>query len=133
MKENKALVINIFWILLGAILIALSKLSQINDMYLGFGGGLVVVGVINLIRVFRYRSNSDYQEKVDIAINDERNNYIRLKAWSWAGYLFVLIAAAITIVCMILSYTLYMQIAAYTICLMVVLYWVSYLILSKKY
>lgn len=133
MRDNKALVLNMTWLLLGAVLIVFSSMEILNDMYLGFGGGLVGVGVARLVRVFRYKTNDAYKEKVDVEMSDERNRYISMKAWAWAGYSLVLILATVTIVCMILSQTFYMRLASGMVCLIVVLYWISYLILRTKY
>lgn len=130
--KKRNLYINIFWIVLGAALIGANMAGLLEDIYCGFGGGLVGVGIVNLIRTLRYRSDPEYQEKIDIEINDERNRYIRMKAWSWAGYLFILIMAIVTIVCMVLSKMLYMQMASFMVCLMLILYWGSYMVLRGK-
>ena len=68
----------------------------------------------------------------DIEYTDERNRYIRMKAWSWAGYLFVIGAAIVSIVLFIMKQTVYGQIISYCMCAILVLYWVSYIILQKK-
>lgn len=133
MNKRRSIIINVIWIVIGAGLIVASKLSFISDLYIGFGGGLLGVGVIQLARLIKYKTNDDYREKLDVELGDERNHYISMKAWSWAGYMFVIIAAVISIICMILSLTVYMQIASGAVCLMIVLYYVSYLILKKKY
>ena len=133
MRSNRNILLNTAYIVIGAVLLILSSMGKLDDMYVGFGTGLVVVAIIHLIRNIRYRGNVEYKEKVDIEVNDERNRYIRMKAWSWAGYMFVLIAAVISIVCMIISKTIIMQAASLSICLILVLYWVSYMILRKKY
>lgn len=133
MRSNRNILLNTAYIVIGAVLLILSSMGKLDDMYVGFGTGLVVVAIIHLIRNIRYKGNVEYKEKVDIEVNDERNRYIRMKAWSWAGYMFVLIAAVISIVCMIISKTIIMQAASLSICLILVLYWVSYMILRKKY
>lgn len=133
MRSNRNIILNTVYIILGAVLLVVSSMGKLDDMYVGFGAGLAAVGIIQLIRNLRYKGNADYKEKVDVEINDERNRYLRMKAWSWAGYLFVIIAAVISIVCMILSKTVIMQAASLSICLIIVLYWASYMILRNKY
>lgn len=132
MKYGKNFIINIIYIILGTALIITSAIGLIGDIYLGFGSGIAVVGIIQLIKKIRYITDKEYQEKTDIELSDERNKYISLKAWSWAGYLFVIIAGFTTIICMILSQTLYMQISAMAVCLIIVLYWISYIIIKRK-
>ena len=130
---RRKIVLNIFWIILGAVLLVLSMTETLNELYAGMGGGLIGVGIVQLIRGIRYDTNKDYREKYDTEAEDERSRFIRMKAWSWAGYIFVLAAGAVCLVCMIMGQTLYSQLAGYAVCLLVCLYWVSYMVLSRKY
>ncbi len=133
MKEYKNIIINTLYIILGIVLIVLVFMNEVNSLFAGFGGGLLGVGVVQLIRAIKYKTNSEYKEMVDTKTNDERNRFISMKAWSWAAYSFIMICAAITIICLIMSKVTYMQIAAGIICVMLVLYYICYLIVSKKY
>ena len=133
MNTTKRLILNTFWLLLGGILLVLSLRGVIDEMYIGFGAGLIACGAIMLLRYARYQKDAGYQKKIDTALNDERNHYLRMKAWSSAGYLFVIIAALATIVCMVLKQSLLMQLCSGALCLIVVLYWISYLFLRRKY
>lgn len=133
MKVTKRMLLNAFWIVLGMVLVILCMKGRIDAMYSGFGGGLVGVGIVNLIRCLRYQSNSEYREKVDTEITDERNKYLRMKAWSWAGYLFVMVTAAAAVVCMVAGQSDYCRILGMMVCLMVLLYAASYMVLSRKY
>ena len=74
-----------------------------------------------------------YREKMETAVTDERSQFIRAKAWSWAGYLFILVSAIATIICKLLGQDLLCQFASGAVCLMLVLYWISYFVLKKKY
>ena len=130
---RRKIVLNIFWIILGAVLLVLSMTKTLSELYAGMGGGLIGVGIVQLIRGIRYNTNKEYREKYDTEAADERNRFIRMKAWSWAGYIFVLTAGAVCLVCMIMGQTLYSQLAGYAVCLLVCLYWVSYMVLSRKY
>lgn len=133
MNTTKRLILNTFWLLLGGILLVLSLRGVIEEIYAGFGAGLIACGAIMLLRHARYQADAGYQEKIDTAVNDERNHYLRMKAWSWAGYLFVILSGLATIICMILKQSLLMQLCSGTLCLIVCLYWVSYLVLRRKY
>ena len=72
-------------------------------------------------------------QKMEIEANDERNHFIRNKAWAWAGYLFVMIMAVATIVFKIIGQDTLMMFASGSVCLVLVLFWVSYHILKRKY
>lgn len=133
MNYNKRLLVNILEIVIGFALSACGYAGIIEDYWSGMGTALVIVGSIMLIRQIRYKTNTSYKEKVDIEVSDERNKYLRMKAWSWTGYLFVMIAAFASIILKIFGYDQYSLIASCAVGLMVALYWCSFLILSKKY
>jgi len=64
---------------------------------------------------------------------DERNLFLHSKAWAWAGYCFVIIAAVASIVLRIAGQDLLSTAAGFAVCLITVLYWIAYLIERKKY
>ena len=119
--------------MIGSILIGLSFAGVVDEYWNGMGMGLAVVGAINLLRIYRLNKNDVYREKMELEASDERNHFIRNKAFAWAGYYFVLIAAVCTIVFKIIGQELLSQAAAYAVCLMLILYWISYMILKRKY
>ena len=133
MKTKRSLVFSVAYLLLGAGLIAATKLASLDSVWLGMGGGLCAVGLIQLVSSLRYAHDESYREKVDTESGDERNRFLRLRAWAWAGYTFVLIAAAATIVFMILGRQTLMTASSCGVCLIMVAHWISYWILSKKY
>ncbi len=103
-----------------------------GDYVQGLGTGLIAVGVLKLVRNIRYITDSDYREKADIAVNDERNRYISKSAWAWSGYIFVLIAAVGSIVLRIMGKSELAFAAVMAVCLLVTLYWISYVVISKR-
>lgn len=133
MKRNKRLIANIAEIAIGIVLSVCGYLGIIDDYWSGMGTGLVIVGGLMLVRQIRYRTNETYKENVDVEVNDERNRYLRVKAWSWAGYLFVMIGAIGSIIFRILHLDAYSTFAGGSVCLVMVLYWLSYLVLKRKY
>ena len=133
MKQTIKLITSIVEILIGAALIILHFAQVVDEFWSGMGTALLLVGVLFLLRNIRYRRNETYRETVDVEVNDERNKYLSMKAWSWTGYLFVLIAAAGAIVLKLLGREDYMFFASGSVCLMLILYWVSYMVLKKKY
>ena len=72
-------------------------------------------------------------EKIEIEEKDERNRFIRNKAWAWAGYLFVMIMSVATIVLKVIGQELLMMAASGSVCLVLVLFWISYYVLKRKY
>ena len=91
--NNKRFIASIVEIILGFALWICSAIGLIDSYWGGMGAGLMGVGIVFLIRSIRYKRDPEYKEEYDVEMNDERNKFIRLKAWSWAGYLFVMITA----------------------------------------
>ena len=133
MKYDRRMYLSIFWVLLGAALFICSTLEIVDSYWSGMGGGLMGAGIVQLIRHVRYRKNEEYREKVDVALQDERNRFLTGKAWAWAGYLFVLISGVATIALKIAGQDQWSLAASFALCLLLVLYWGSYLVLKRKY
>ena len=133
MKFNKRLIANITEIVIGIILVICGAVGILDSYWSGMGSALIIVGGLMMIRQIRYSINDKYKENVDVEIQDERNKFLRVKAWSWAGYFAVLIGAVASIVLRILGQNQLSQFAGLSVCLLMVLYWVSYFILKKKY
>lgn len=131
--NNKRFIASITEIILGIILIVLGSLQVVDSYWTGMGTALVTVGVVQLIRQLRYKTDKAYKENVDVAVKDERNRFLAMKAWSWAGYAYVLLCAVASIVLKIAGYEDLMFFCGYSVCLIVLTYWISYLILKKKY
>ena len=132
--NNKKLVLSIFWAVVGLVLTVLSVTEVLDSsIYSGMGGGLMAVGVLQAIRNVKYRKDADYREKIDVEANDERNRFLRMKSWSWAGYIAILVESVGVIVAIILGEETLRLILSLSVCLILVAYWVSYLVLSRKY
>lgn len=133
MKQDKRIIVSIAWVIIGAVLIGLAFTGKVDSFWNGMGSGLLVVGVLQLLRFYRFNKNEAYREKVEIALNDERNHFLRNKAWAWSGYLFIIIAAVACIVFKIIGQEVLSFAASGSVCLMLVLYWISYVVLKRKY
>lgn len=131
--NGKRIAAQILWAILGCVLLVLGCFEVVDPFWSGMGTALMVVGVMRLIRAYRFSKDASYREKVEIEIGDERNRYLRGKAWAWAGYLFILITAVAVIVLKVVGQELLSIAAGGAICLMLVLYWGAYLLLRKKY
>lgn len=133
MKYSKKIFISIFWVVLGAVLLFLNFNYTLDSYWSGLGTAFIVIGALQIFRQVKYRTNEQYRENVDTRNNDERNRFINGKAWAWAGYLYVLIAAVAIIVLQILGLKEISQTISFTVCALLILYWVSHMFLSRKY
>ena len=133
MGKNYRFFLSFFWIALGATLAVCGGTGRLDEFWSGMGFALVLVGLLQVLRNIRYRTNREYREKFDTESNDERNRFISNKAWAWAGYLFVMVAAVGTIVFKLTGREDLMMMASAGVCLMICFYWISYLVLNRKY
>ena len=133
MGKNYRFLLSIFWIVLGIVLCACHASGLIEEYWSSMGFAFIVVGILQVIRQIRYRTNEEYREKFDTESKDERNRFLANKAWAWAGYLFVLTGGIGTIVFKLLGREDLMMMASGGVCLMICFYWISFLVLRKKY
>ncbi|MBP3215159.1 MAG: hypothetical protein J6M58_02930 [Clostridium sp.] len=134
MNNNKRLVLSIFWIVLGITLMILSIAEVLDDsVYSGMGGALTAVGALQLMRNLKYRRDPEYREKIDTELSDERNRFLQMKSWSWAGYIAVMVQAVASVAAYFMGQRTVQLVLWYSICLLVLAYWVSWMILSRKY
>lgn len=133
MKNGRRMIAYTIYMILGITLIVLGTLEIVDSFWSGMGGALIAVGVMRGIQLLRYRKDESYREKQQIAQNDERNRFLRNKAWAWAGYLFVLIAAVLAVVFKLLGQGLLSIAAGFAVSILALLYWICYLVLKKKY
>ena len=133
MKSNRKSLSYGIYILVGVILWILGMIEMVDEFWSGMGSALVLVGILRLVRMYRFKNDDAYREKMEIETTDERNRFIRNKAWAWAGYLFILIAACSVIILKIMGQEVLSMAVSGSLCLMLILYYVSYFILRKKY
>ena len=131
--NTKRMIASIVEIILGFSLWICSAIGLIDGFWGGMGGGLMGVGIVFLIRSIRYKRDPEYKEEYDIEMSDERIKFIRLKAWSWAGYLYMMIAAVGTIAFKLMGREDLMYFCSGSVCLVLVLYLISYVIMKNKY
>lgn len=133
MKSGRKAIVYIIFIILGITLLVLGCAEIVDSYWSGMGSGLLAVSVLNLIRIYRFHKDDIYREKVEVEISDERNRFIRNKAWAWAGYLFIIVVAIASIVLKVMNQGIMSLAASYAVCLMMIFYWGSYLVLRRKY
>ena len=135
---RRDLVLAIIYIVAGIGLFIVSQAADLGDNLFakvapGMGGALIAIGAIRLYRGIRLEKDPEYRENFEVEVHDERNRFIRLTAWAWAGYMFILGGGIGTIVFMILNNDVLMKACSFGVCIMLVLYWVSYMIVRRKY
>ena len=133
MKHNGRVILFIAYILLGGVLVGLGFAEIVDSFWSGMGSAFLIIGALRLLRLYRFRKNESYREKMEVAEKDERNHFIRSKAWAWAGYLFIMACGAAVIVLKLMGLEEWSLAAGCGVCLLLLLYWISYLILQKKY
>lgn len=133
MKKDRRFIVSICWIVIGAVLMGLSYAGLVDEYWSAMGTALFVIGVIQIIRWIRYWTNDAYKAQVDVEAHDERNRFISGRAWAWAGYLYVLVGAAATVVFRIAGHEELSVMAGISVCILMVLYWLSWMLLRRKY
>lgn len=133
MYYEKRIWVYVLELLLGVGLLVAVKLAALDSIWGGMGGGLIAVGVLRLVQCLRVSRDSAYREHVETEAHDERNAFLRARAWAWAGYAFLMICAALTIVLMAMGKAPYFTLTSSAMALLVLLYWISYVILQRKY
>lgn len=125
--------LNSLYIIAGVILFGLGVFEIVDSFWSGMGSTLCVIGIIRFVRNYRLNKDEEYREKVEIELTDERNRFIRNKAWAWAGYLYILISASLCIIFKIMNQNDLSMYASGSTCLVLILFWVSYIYLKRKY
>ena len=133
MKKNRKIILYVIYILMGAALWGIGAAEVVDPFWGGFGASFFGVGVIRMVQMYRLYKDETYRERMEVESGDERNRFIRGKAWAWAGYLFIMLSGLAMIVLKIMGLDMWSLAASYSVCLMLVLYWLSYAVLKKKY
>lgn len=121
--------------IVGLIFLAVSpvKISEEVLSYLnGFGVGLIIIGIITLIRYTRIMKNEKMSKQLENANNDERLKVISNESMAIAFRISVITQVVISMVCAIYNK---MEIAGYieiVVTFQTMVYLVTYFIISKK-
>ena len=131
--KKRDTIFSLLWLAIGLPLMGLSMAGVLDEFWSGMGSALLVIGACRLVRAYRLGKSESYREKMETFETDERFHFLRAKAWSWAGYLFVIIGGISVIVLKLIGQELLSLAASCAVCLMLVLYWGAYFVLKKKY
>lgn len=133
MNIKKRMAFSVLWIVLGLALMGAHAAGLTDDYWSGMGTVLFVVGALQMIRWIRYETDKAYKARMDVEAGDERNRFLAGRAWAWAGYLYVIIAATASMLYKLSGNDLMTQMAARSVCLLMLLYAGSYFVLRRKY
>ena len=133
MNRNKRMIFSVLWIILGILFIGLGFAGKVDAYWNGVGSSLFCVGIVQILRFRRFNKNEAYRERIEIEENDERNHFIRGKAWAWTGYICVLTACVLGIAFKIAGQDFLSSTFSYSVCFMLLVFWISYHILKRKY
>ena len=131
--SKKRMAIQILEVLAGMVLLILGVTGAVDSFWSGMGGALIGVGGMRLVQMIRYQKDETYRENVNTQRNDERNQFLHMKAWQLTAGWYIMIAAIGTFVFKFAGREELMMLCSGSVCLMITLYWVIYLCLRKKY
>ena len=132
-KLKVRLITAIVYLALGAVLIAIPFLIDIDNEYLSaFGLALVVCGAVRLRNHLLVTKNEDTIRKQEIAETDERNIHIARKAKSIAFSCCLMLTCVAVIVLECLHMELLATAIGTVVCAQLVFYWMTYWILQKR-
>jgi predicted histidine transporter YuiF (NhaC family) len=131
--DKKRIAVLIIEVLVGIILLGLGVAGKVDEFWSGMGGALIGVGAMRMTQMIRYQKNEAYRENVNTERNDERNQFLHMKAWQLTAGWFTMIAAIATFTFKLAGREDLMMLCSGGVCLMITLYWACYLYLKKKY
>ena len=119
--------------LIGAALLVVPMFGVIDDFWAGMGAGLLGVCTIRIFQIVRYKTDSEYAERVTVNNGDERNRYLAEKARSRGYYYSILIECVGVIGFRIAGMPEFSTLLGYVVCLQLVIYLLSWFWIRKKY
>ena len=116
------------------ILIASSdKISEELVSYMnGFSSGIIIIGIITLIKYIRVMKNEKMSKKLENANNDERLKVINNESMAISFRISVLVEAVISIICAVYNKMEIVEYLGFAICFQIIVYLITYFIISKK-
>lgn len=134
MKTDWRMFIGVGGVLVGAALAVAYFTGMVGDSYwASLGIALIVTGMITLFRQFRYRTDDAYRTQKEIQRNDERVHFLVGRAWTWAGYIYVLAGSVGGLILRMIGKPVLASMANGSVCLLLVLYALIYWSLQRRY
>ena len=123
----------VLYLIVGAAMIVTYAVKSGNEFLCSFGGALVLMGIVQILKHERLLKNGDALEKLRIAETDERNIMLSHKAKSLAFSLYIFLNCCAVIAFEFFNMEEKAIPLAYSVCALLVLYLICYCILNKKY
>jgi len=98
----------------------------------GFSSGIIVIGIITLIKYIRIMKNQEMTKKIENANDDERLKVINNASMAISFRISIIVEAIISIICSICNKMEISKYLGFAICFQLVLYLATYFIISKK-
>ena len=119
--------------LLGGVLIAMGENGFLEDFWSGLGMGLLLIGILRLIQILRYRRDEEYAQRIMVRNHDERNLFLAEKARSWTFYSSILAEAIAVVILRVFNHAELSSLMGYLVCGQMLIYWILWVVLRKKY
>lgn len=124
-KAEKNLLIYCVLGVLGLALIVISVIMDLDEIYTGFGGGIVGVCVMRIVLYVLYKKVPSYAKRTEIENKDERNLYLANKARSIAFTMGTCVCAVASVAAFLFNMRETGILLGYIVCLFLLLFWVA--------
>lgn len=131
-KAEKNLLIYCILGVLGLALIVISVIMDLDEIYTGFGGGIVGVCVMRIVLYVLYKKVPSYAKRTEIENKDERNLYLANKARSIAFTIGICVCAVASVAAFLLNMRETGILLGYIVCLLLLLFWAVHWFLKRN-
>ncbi|HDR5272238.1 hypothetical protein E8M24_33105 [Bacillus thuringiensis] len=105
----------------------------IDNFWSGIGICFVIVSIIRLIQIGRFKNDAEYAKKLTVKHSDERNHYLANRARSHTFYYSILVEGVTIILFNIMDMSEIAQVIGMVLCGQIIIYWITYFLLKSKY
>ena len=98
----------------------------------GFSSGIIIIGIVTLIKYIRIMKNQEMTKKIENANNDERLKVINNEAMAISFRISIIIEAVISMICAAYNKMEISEYLGFAISFQIVVYLITYFIISKK-
>lgn len=105
----------------------------IDNFWSGMGICFVIVSIIRLIQIGRFKNDAEYAKKLTVKHSDERNHYLANRARSHTFYYSILVEGVTIILFNIMDMSEIAQVIGMVLCGQIIIYWITYFLLKSKY
>lgn len=121
-------------VLFGLSLFILSEnLNYIDQFWSGFGIGLLIIGSLRLIQIWRFKTNEEYARKLSIQQSDERNYFLVQKAAHLTFRYIILLECLTIIITTLINLPEISTMLGILVGLQLFVYYITYIVLKRKY